>query len=69
MSVYVTGDGAWGPEGGGVFGKAGALYDLPVRSGVGDGPGVGCWQTTDRGATVNNSNCASNRKEIGRIVT
>ena len=46
--VKVTGEIPCGPAGGGVFGKAGAMYDRPVRSGVavGDGTGVGCWQKT-----------------------
>src|SRR5580765_7218534 len=61
-SVKVTGDVAWGPAGGGVLGKAGALYDRPVRSGVAVGDGVCCWQNTDVGPR--SSNNGNNRREI-----
>jgi len=61
-SVNVTGDVAWGLAGGGVFGKAGALYDRPVRSGVDVGDGAGCWQNTDVGDK--SSNNGNNRREI-----
>lgn len=68
-SVKVTGDVACGPAGGGVFGKAGALYDRPVRPGVevGDGAGVGCWQMTVIGARANNNNPINDRKEIACV--
>jgi len=44
MSVNVTGDCAWGADGGGLSVGIAELYDLPVRAGVGEGDG--CWQKT-----------------------
>lgn len=46
MSVNVTGDCDCGVDGGGLVAGTVELYDLPVRAGVGEAVGEGCWEHT-----------------------